>query len=284
MTGHDFGGALPLRRAGDAPVEPSYLGLIIAPLIAVIVSIIELTVRKDRGLYRRAIWLCALYVIFDAAAALILFVILRAGAKLLDSDPTTAAGVTAGLIAPLLMRTNIPLPFLKDKQAVYAVAMLRRLQIRVKGQIDDMCGAEETAWILDTVLPNIEILSLDKVSEWTIQSIKVKYNEPGTRKFRQKYIAEVERAATDQIDENKRKHLIIQILLDRCGRGQVVTLVKRAKKLSADGNTIPAHREIHEGFGKRPDVELAGAPVDPDDDTSHDSGDDTSMSTSDEVP
>ena len=265
-------------------MEPSYLGLIIAPLIAVIVSIIELTVRKDRGLYRRVILLCTLYVIFDAAAALILYVVLRAGAKLLDSNPTTAAGVTAGLIAPLLMRTSIPLPFLKDKQTVYAVAMLRRLQIRVKGQIDDMCGAEETAWILDTVLPSIEILSLDKVSEWAIQSIKVKYNEPGTRKFRQKYIEEIERAATDQVDENKRKHLIIQILLDRCGRGQVVTLVNRAKKLAADGNAVPAHREIHKGFGKRPDTELTGVPVDPDDDTSHDSGDDTSMSTSDEVP
>lgn len=206
------------------------MGLIAVPLIAAIVSIIELTVQRDRSLYLRAIPLCVLYVIFDVAAALILFVILRTGAKLLDNSPTTAAGVTAGLVAPLLMRTKIPMPFMKDKQTVYTVAMLRRLQIRVKGQIDDICAVGETAWILDTVLPSIESLPLSEIREWAVQSIIVKYSEPAVRRFRHKYIEEIDRAATDQVDENERKHLIIQILLDYCGRGQVTALVRRARK------------------------------------------------------
>lgn len=185
-------------------MEPTYLGLIVAPLVAAIASVIELTVRRDKGLYRNAVPLCALYVIFDVAAALILFIILRAGAKLLENSPTTAAAVTAGLIAPLLMRTKIPMPFTKDKHAVYAVAMLRRLQIRVSGQIDDLCAAGETAWILDKVLPSINTLPLSDVKAWVIESINVKYSAPEARRHRRLYIQEVEKVADDRCSVPRR--------------------------------------------------------------------------------
>ena len=252
------------------------MGLIVAPLIAVIVSIIELTVRRDKGLYRRAIPLCILYVVFDAAAALILFVILRAGAKELEGSPTTASAVTAGLVAPLLMRTSIPVPFLKGKQTTYAVATLRRLQIRVKGQIDDLCAAGETAWILDKVLPSVNALPLLDVKAWVIQSINVKYSEPGTRRNRDECIQEVERVVADHdCSEYDRKHLMIQILIDNCGRHQVLALVKRAKEAVESGGH-PSADEKPQTIEPQPRIELAGAPVDPeiDDPFSDDSGND----------
>jgi hypothetical protein len=249
-------------------VEPTYLGLIIAPLIAVIVSAIELTVRRDKGLYRSAIPFCMLYAVFDAAAALILFIILRAGAELLEGSPTTAAAVTAGLVAPLLMRTKIPTPFMKDKQTVYAVAMLRQLQIRVNGKIDDLCAAGETAWILDKVLPAIKALPLLEVKAWVIESIHVKYSAPETRRHRRKCIQQIEKAAADLSSEDDRKHLMIQILIDNCGRHQVIALVKRAEERAISGDSYPSHEAIHRILEMRPGIEVAGAPVDPEIDSS----------------
>ena len=172
-------------------MQVSYLGIFVAPLVAVIVSVIELSVHRDKGLYRRALPLCSLYVTFDASAALILLVPLRAGAELIKSSPTTAAAVLAGLVAPLLMRTKVPVPFTKERQVVNAVAMLRRLQIRVSDEIDDLCAAGETAWILDKVLPCIHSMPLSEVELWAVESINVWYRTPQVRLSRRKYVEEV---------------------------------------------------------------------------------------------
>lgn len=225
-------------------MEPTYLGLIIAPLIAIIVSVIDLSVDKSRRLYRKVTLLCLLYFSFDAAAALILFGLLRAGADLLTGSPTTAAGVTAGLVAPLLMRTKIPRRFSNGGQPVNAVVMLRRLQIGVKGQIDDLCAAAETAWILDVVLPSIETLPLSEIKDWAIQSFNVSLKEPKDRRHRRRCIQKVEQAVLDAASsENECKHLIIQLLTDNCGRRQVLALVKRAQKKLAmsDGDYVQYH-------------------------------------------
>jgi hypothetical protein len=209
-----------------------FLGIIVALAVSVTASIIDLAVKRDKGLYLRALPLCGLFVVFDAAAALILFVPIRAGAELLEHSLTIAAAVVAGLVAPLLMRTKIPVPFTKGKQLVNAVAMLRRLQIRVGAEIEDLCAAGETAWILDKVLPALKDFPLSEVEAWVIQSINVKYTGPEARVLRRKCIEDVQKVADDAIKEEERKHLLVQILIDRCGRRQVIALVRRAKKWS----------------------------------------------------
>ena len=252
-------------------MEPTYLGIFIAPLVAVIVSIIDLSVHRDKGLYRKALPLCVLYAIFDAAAALILLAPLRAGAELLINSPTTAAAVTAGLVAPLLMRTKVPVPFTRDKQTVNAVAMLRRLQIRVSAEIDDLCAVGETEWILDVVLPNIRVLSLAEVEAWAIQSINVKYKGPDARALRRKCIEDLKKAVADPISEDDRKHLMIQMLIDRCGRHQVTALVKRAKKKAKIAGTSTPHLKTSQTLELESGTAgVEGDPVDPEGDTSPD--------------
>lgn len=210
------------------------IGIIIALVVAVIVSAIDLSVHRDKGLYLRALPFCGLFVLFDATATLLLFIALRAGAEQLKGTPTTAAAVVAGLVAPLLMRTKISVPFTKGKQIVNAVAMLRRLQILVREEIGDVCAAGETAWILDKVLPILRPMPVSEVKVWVVQSISVKYSGPEARALRRRCIVDVNRAADDAINDEDLKHLLVQILIDRCGRHQVIGLVRRAKSLQGD--------------------------------------------------
>jgi hypothetical protein len=154
------------------------------------------------------------------------------------------------------------MPFTKEKQAVYAVAMLRRLQVRVKGQIDDICATGETSLILDKILPSISKLPLYEVKAWVVQSINVKYSEPDARRRRRELTDEVERIAADQAGENERKHLMIQVLIDNCGRLQALALVKRVRK-QAKVNPTGQH-EVGSATGIQPATGLTGAPVDPD--------------------
>jgi hypothetical protein len=199
-----------------------------------------------------------LYVAYDAAAGLIVYIALRAGAELLKESPTIAAAVVSGLIGPLLMRTKIPAPLgsrkSEGRQFVNAVAMLRRLQLSVSAVIDDRCAAGETAWILDVVLPSIKVLPLHTVEEWVIESITVKYRGLQGRASRARYIGEVRKAGKDPIGIEERKHLIIQILIDTCGRRQVIALVKRGGKLArADAGLTsgPTRRRSIKGFGRK---------------------------------
>jgi hypothetical protein len=221
-------------------VNSGPVGLIVALVVAVIVSAIDLSVHRNKGLYLRALPLCALFVVFDATAALLLFIALRAGAERLEGSPTTAAAVVAGLVAPLLMRTKISVPFTKGKQIVNAVAMLRRLQILVSEEIGDVCAAGETAWILDKVLPTLEPMPVSEVKAWVVQSISVKYSGPEARPLRHKCIIDVNRAADDAINDEDLKHLLVQILIDRCGRHQVTELVRRAKSLQGSASKYQA--------------------------------------------
>jgi hypothetical protein len=222
-------------------IDFAHLGIIVAPAVAAIASGIDLSVGRNKGLYLRAVPLCVLFVMLDATAAIILLIVLRAGAELLNSSPTTAAAVIAGLVGPLLMRTKIPVPFTNGRQVVNAVAMLRKLQIRVAAGIEDQCNAGETAWILDKVLPVLRTFPLSEVEAWVIQSINVKNVGPQARMLRRKYIEEVQRAADDPIKEEERKHLLVQILIDRCGRRQVTALVRRARKWSRrTGTSAPS--------------------------------------------
>jgi hypothetical protein len=221
-------------------MDSGYAGIIVALVVAVVVSVIDLSVHRSKGLYLRALPLCILFVVFDATAALIFFIVLRAGAERLKDNPTTAAAVVAGLVAPLLMRTKISVPFTKGQQVVNAVAMLRRLQILVSEEISDVCAAGETAWILDKVLPALRAFPLLDVEAWVIQSINVKYAGPEARTLRRKSIDDVRNAADDSLSEEERKHLLVQILIDRCSRHQVKALVRRAKSLTNSASNYPS--------------------------------------------
>ena len=211
-------------------MQSIYLELVVTALVAAAVSVIDISVRRDKGIYPRALPLCVLYVVFDVSAALILLAPLRAGAKLMDNSPTVAAAVVAGLIAPLLMRTKVPVPFTKGKHVVNGVAMLRYLQVRVSGEIDDVCAAGETAWILDKVLPAITKLTIAEIEVWVIESINVRYKAPEARSIRRKHIEDVRKIASDPGDEEEKKHLLVQVLIDRCGRRQAIALVRRSRK------------------------------------------------------
>ena len=235
-----------------------YLGIAVASVVAAVVSVMEISIRRDKGLYLNATLPCIFYVAYDASAAIIVYIAFRAGAELLKENPTIAAAVVSGLVGPLLMRTKVPLPFRRDetgdKQLVNAVAMLRRLQLSMSAVIDDRCAAGETAWILDRVLPAIKTLPLADVEEWVIESIKVRYGGLQGRSRRSRYIGEVRKVSRDSINIDERKHLMIQILIDTCGRRQVVALVKRAEKQTRAVAALTSHaskRRILGGSGRR---------------------------------
>ena len=211
-------------------MNSGFIGILIALIVAAVASAIDLTVHRDKGLYLRAVPLCALFIIFDSSAAIILLIPLRTGAEQLESSPTTAAAVAAGLVGPLLMRTRIPVPFTKGERMVNAVAMLRRLQIRVAAEINDVCAVGETAWLLDKVLPALGAVPLSDVETWVIESINVKYAGVEGRKLRDNCVKDIKRAANDPVGQEERKHILVQILIDRCGRRPVIALVKRTKK------------------------------------------------------
>jgi hypothetical protein len=210
-------------------VNPTYLGIIVAWLVAAIVSLIDLSVNRDKGLYLRALPLCVLFMILDSAAAIMLFIPLHAGAEHLQNS-TTATAVVAGLIGPLLMRTKFPVPFTNNKRLVNVVAMLRWLQVRIASEINDLCAVGETAWILDKVLPALRGIPMTEVEAWVIESINVKYSGTAARVLREKCIKDVRKVTGDAISEDERKHCLIQVLIDRCGRPSVIALVRRAKK------------------------------------------------------
>lgn len=230
------------------------LGIIIALLVAAIVSVIDLSVHRDKGFYFRALPLCALFAILDAAAAIILFIPLGAGAEHLESSPITAAAVVAGLTGPLMMRTKIPVPFTKGEKTVNAVAMLRWLQIQVASDIKELCAVGETEWILYKVLPSLAETPSPEVQKWVIESITVKYSGVEARKLREKCIKDVTDAAGDVGTEEDRKHRLIQVLIDHCGRRPVIALIRRAKKqlrtvgkdfrteIGGSGDDVPGER------------------------------------------
>lgn len=214
-----------------------YLGIIVAPAVATVVSVMEVSVRKDRAIYRSAIMPVIFYAAYDAGASLLLYTAFRGVAGLFRENPTVAAAVVSGLVGPLLMRTKVPNPFQKNeadgRQFVNAIAMLRRLQLTMSAVIDDRCAAAETDWILDVVLPALRAMPVDDVGKWITESITVKNRGLQGRRARARLIAEVNKANDDSISPEDRKHLMVQILIDTCGRRHVVTLVKRAKRYAA---------------------------------------------------
>jgi hypothetical protein len=214
-----------------------YLGIIVAPAVAAVVSVMEVSVRKDRAIYRSAIIPVIFYAAYDAGASLLLYTAFRGVAELFRENPTIAAAVVSGLVGPLLMRTKVPNPFQKNeaggRQFVNAIAMLRRLQLSMSAVIDDRCAAAETDWILDVVLPALRAMPVDEVEDWITESIKVKNRGVPGRRARTRFIGEVRKANNDSISPEDRKHLMVQILIDTCGRRHVVTLVKRAKRYTA---------------------------------------------------
>jgi len=241
----------------------------VAAVVAAAASVLDVSVRRDKGIYRNAILPCALFVAYDVAAALIAYTVFRAGAELLKERPTTAAAVVSGLAGPLLMRTKIPVPFQKNRaeelRLVNAVAMLRRLQLSIGAVIDDRCAAGETAWIVDVVLPVIRALPLEDVEQWVIESIGVRYGGVEGREDRKRFVAEVEAANKDSIDAEERGHLMIQILMDTCGRRQVIALVRRAKRQSrlstAGAPVIPLDWSAGVPGGRRSAVQKAAVPT-----------------------
>jgi hypothetical protein len=76
-------------------------------------------------------------------------------------------------------------------------------------------------------------MPVEEVEEWITESIKVKNRGVPGRQARTRFIAEVKKANNDSISPEDRKHLMVQILIDTCGRRHVVTLVKRAKRYTA---------------------------------------------------
>lgn len=244
-------------------MHATFLGFVVAGIMGAIVSAIDLSLARDKGLYRSVLALCLLYISFDVGTSLIIFGPLDSGAKLLRSDPVAAAGVFAGLIAPLLMRTKVTIPFLKGRPVVNAVAMLRKLQIKVGTEINERCAVAETDWIFDKVLPSLTILTLEETEQWAIQSLLVKFNDPKMRPKRDKWIADIRRAAADDSPIADCKHLIVQILQDAGSRHLVVGLMNRAKRKgrnierSANRRTRPPLLRLHHNPG-RDSIESAG--------------------------
>lgn len=255
-------------------MNPTYLGIIVAWLVAAIVSVIDLSVNRDKGLYLRALPLCTLFVILDSAAAIMLFIPLHVASEHLQNS-TTAAAVVAGLIGPLLMRTEFPVPFTQGRRMVSAVAMLRWLQLRVASEINDLCAVGETAWILDKVLPALRAVPLSDVEAWVIESINVKYSGTAARTVREKCVKDIRKIVGDAVTEEERKHYLMQVLIDRCGRRSVIGLVRRAKKWVGNNS-----KNFLMGEPSRPPIDspagginVDGTVIETDADTS---GDDTS--------
>jgi hypothetical protein len=113
---------------------------------------------------------------------------------------------------------------------VSVVAMLRWLQLRVANEINDLCAVGETAWILDEVLPALRDVPLSEVEVWVIESINVKYSGTAAHTVREECIKDVRKMVEDAVTEEERKHCLIQVLIDRCGRPSVIGLIRRAKK------------------------------------------------------
>jgi hypothetical protein len=229
------------------------LGYIIASIVSAIVSVIDLSLARDKGLYRAVTLLFLLYVSFDVATSLILCTPIEVGAKLLQSDPVEAAGVVAGLISALLMRTKVTIPFLKSRPDVNAIAILRKLQIKVSVEINERCAVAETDWVLDRVLPSLSVLTLTEVEQWAVQALVVKFNEPDQRAMRDDRIADIHAAGEDAGNEPESKRLIVQILQDTGGRRLVVGLMNRAKRKSA-----AMEGAAHRGAGP-PRLQLPGS-------------------------
>lgn len=217
----------------------SYWGYIAAPLTAATVSVIELRINRERGLYKSAFLLCVLYVTLDVVAALILFTPMRAGAELLRERPTMAAAIVSGLFAPSVMRTNIRVPFSKGRYFFSAAAMLRRLHFGVDHDIEEVCGASQSGWILDHVLPTVAILTVSELEDWAIEAIRAKLDSESQRSKRDECIESIKQMAADGSSEADLKHLIIQIIMDQCGRRYVVALLRRAKKKTDRHQAFP---------------------------------------------
>lgn len=230
-------------------------GYLIAAIMGAIVSSVDLFLARDKGIYLSVTPLCLLYILFDVATSLILFAPLNAGAKLLQSNPTEAAGVTAGLIATLLMRTKITVSFLKGRPVVNAVAMLRTLQIKVGVEINERCAVAETNWILDKVLPSLAALTLEEVEVWAIQSLRLKFSDPKDRSRLDEWVADIRRAAADDTDPAEAKRLIVQILQDTRSRRLVIGLMSRAKRERAIAERTTQRKDVP------PHLKLSGSPA-----------------------
>lgn len=211
-------------------MNTTFWGYLIAGIVAAIVSCIDLCTARDKGLYRSVALLCVLYASFDVATSIIVFTPFDFGADRLHSDPVAIAGASAGLIAALLMRTKVTVPFLKGRPSVNSVAMLRKLQLKVGTEIDDRCAASETDWILDKVVPDLKFVPVPDIGKWACQALRVKLNDPKMRTKLDECVARIEEAAADDVDPEDAKQLIVQILRDEGGRRLVIGLVAHATR------------------------------------------------------
>ncbi|MGV9296609.1 hypothetical protein [Amycolatopsis sp. NPDC003676] len=216
------------------------IGFLSAGSLSAAVTVIELNSSLTKPLaYRRSGilgWLSA-RVGLDLLATLVAFVVVL---PLVDRTGTWSGGLGGGIVAglggPVLLR--VQLATRKSGKEHSALGLGRhygRLRKIIDEALDDHGAVAQSAWLTTVVMPKIVLLPLAEIEKFTCNYIRSA--DRFTDRDKDKHLKAISTACADQAtDEDERKRVIAQHMLDIGGRRIVTEMINASKVSIAPGH------------------------------------------------